>query len=243
MSISLQEYESVSVTVKRFDGEKSWNQEYSVPYEKGKTLVWLLTKIREEQDSTLNFTVSCLHAICGACGVKVNGSSYLLCSTPLDEVLTTWQTNELLFEPMANFDVVRDLVIDFIPKFERMKTVSPWLEPADHGSLETGFSQSAGEFKKIASAVDCILCGLCTSECEQLHKNDGGYLDPFIFNKAYRFAADSRDNNPIERISAALEGDLWKCVHCMRCTSVCPKEIDIAEEIAYLRSGYNTNLT
>ena len=233
---------TIFVSIKRFDGSKEWYQDYSVPYEKGKTIVWLLTKVREEQDATLNFTVSCLHAICGACGVRINGSGYLICSTPLDDVLDTFKTNKLVFEPMANFKVVRDLVVEFEPKFSRMKEVTPWIKPADHGSIETGFIQSTAEFEKISSAVDCILCGLCTSECEQLAKNDGGYFDPFIFNKAYRFAADTRDDSPAERVSATLKGELWKCVHCMKCTSVCPKEIDIAENIACLRSGYNTNL-
>lgn len=230
---------TIFVSIKRFDGTNEWYQDYEVPYEKGKTIVWLLTKIREEQDVTLNFTVSCLHAICGACGVKINGSSYLTCSTTLDEVLETFKTDKLTFEPMANFKVIRDLVVEFDPKFERMKEVSPWLKPASHGSAETGFKQSEAEFEKISSSSNCILCGLCTSECEQLAKNDGRYFDPFIFNKAYRFAADSRDADSTERIVASLEGELWKCVHCMKCTSVCPKEIDIAENIAFLRSGYN----
>lgn len=231
--------ETIFVNIKRFDGTRSWYQDYQVPYEKGKTIAWLLTKIREEQDVTLNFTISCLHAICGACGVKINGSSYLTCNTTLDDVLDTFQTNKLVFEPMANFKVIRDLVVEFDPKFEKMKEVSPWIKPASHGSMETGFKQSAKEFGKIAAAADCILCGLCTSECEQLAKNDGGYLDPFIFNKAYRFAADSRDAGATERIVSVMKGELWKCVHCMKCTSVCPKDIDIAENIAFLRSGYN----
>ena len=234
--------ETIFVSIKRFDGTKEWYQDYEVAYEKGKTISWLLTKIREEQDVTLNFTISCLHAICGACGVKINGSSYLTCSTPLDEVLETFKTNKLTFEPMANFKVIRDLVVEFVPKFERMKEVKPWIEPANHGSIETGFKQSAEEFEKIASATDCILCGLCSSECEQYSHNDGGYFDPFIFNKAYRYAADTRDADAVDRISATLKGEIWKCVHCMKCTSVCPKEIDIAENIAYLRSGHNCTL-
>jgi len=234
--------EVIFVSIKRFDGTKEWYQDYQVPYEKGKTIVWLLTKIREEQDATLNFTVSCLHAICGACGVKINGSSYLTCNTPLDDVLDTFKIDRLVFEPMANFNVIRDLVVEFEPKFEKMKDISPWIKPASHGSLEAGFRQSATEFERIATSIDCILCGLCTSECEQLNNNDGGYLDPFIFNKAYRFAADTRDAGAGKRIAATLKGELWKCVHCMKCSSVCPKDIDIAENIAYLRSGYNCSL-
>jgi len=231
--------ETLFCKIKRFDGAKEWYQDYQIPYENGKTVTWLLTKIREELDPTFSFTVSCLHEICGACGVRINGSSYLTCSTPLDEVLETFKTNELTFEPLANFEVIKDLVVRWEPKIEKMKQINPWLEPSEMGSKEKGFKQSAKEFKKISSSIDCILCGVCTSECEQLSANDGTYLDPFIFNKAYRFSADTRDVGALKRIEATLKGELNKCVRCMKCTSSCPKAIDVAQTIAYLRSGYN----
>lgn len=58
--------EMMTVKIKRFDGRNSYYQKYEVPYEKGKTILWLLTTIREEQDPTLNFTSACRHAICGS---------------------------------------------------------------------------------------------------------------------------------------------------------------------------------
>lgn len=228
--------ETIFCKIKRFDGTKEWYQDYEVPYEKGKTVVWLLTKIREEYDPTLSFTSACQHAICGSCGVRINGSTYLTCNTPLDEVIKTFDTNVLTFEPMANFDVVKDLVILWEPKMEKMKKVKPWLEPTDKGSKEAGFVQSEEEVQKIAAPTDCILCGICASECTQLTVNDGGYLEPFILNRAYRFAVDSRDASPEKHILPAFENELWKCVHCMKCVSSCPKAIPLTDEIAYLRA-------
>jgi len=231
--------ETIFCKIKRFDGTNTWYQDYQVPYEKGKTVVWLLTKIREEQDVTLSFGVSCLHAICGACGVRINGSSYLTCNTPLDRVLKTFKTNELTFEPLANFRPIKDLIVEWEPKVKKMETVTPWIEPTAAGSIDKGFKQSAKEFKKISSAIDCILCGVCSSECQQLTMNDGTYLDPYMFNKAYRFAADTRDGEGAKRMAQTARGELWKCVNCQRCTASCPKGIDVAEAISYLRSGYN----
>ncbi|OIJ18815.1 (2Fe-2S)-binding protein, partial [Anaerobacillus alkalidiazotrophicus] len=221
--------------IHRYDGTTKWVQEYQFPYEKNKTVLWALTKIKDEMDPTLNFTSACRHAICGSCGVRINGTSYLGCKTPLDEIIETFETNVLTFEPLQNYEVIRDLVIDWKPKVEKLKLVKPWLIPSEDGSVEKGFKQSEAEFAKIASPTACILCGVCTSECGQLNVNDGGYLDPFVLNKAYRFAVDSRDADPLQRIQPVLENELWKCIHCMQCVTNCPKGIPLTDQIAYLR--------
>ncbi|MGD8190945.1 succinate dehydrogenase/fumarate reductase iron-sulfur subunit [Brevibacillus ginsengisoli] len=225
----------ITFTIKRNDGTKEWAQSYKLPYEKGKTLLWALTKIREEIDPTLNFTAACRHAICGSCAIRVNGNAFLTCKTSLDEILETFRTDDLSFEPLGNFNVVRDLVVDWKPKIRKMKIVNPWLHAAKHGNKKDGFKQSEREFHKISSPTDCILCGVCASECNQLAVNDGKYLEPFILNKAYRFAVDSRTDTPEAHIKPVLDHELWKCVHCMECVTKCPKGIHLDQEIAYLR--------
>lgn len=205
-----------------------------MPYEPGKTFLWALTKLREEQDPTLNFTSACRHAICGSCAIRINGHAHLVCKTSLDEILETYQTTELTLEPQKNFKVIRDLVIDWRPKTERLQIVKPWLIPTEEGSPATGFIQAKKDYQTIASTTDCIQCGICSSECEQLALNEN-YLDPFILNRAYRFAVDSRDAAPEEHIRPALEHDLWKCLHCYSCVTACPKGIRLDREVAYLR--------
>ncbi len=226
---------TIRFTIKRSDTKKVWFQEYQLPYEKGKTILWVLTTIREQLDPTLVFTSACRHAICGSCAIQVNKKSFLTCKTSLDELLDTFQTNSLLFEPLNNFEVIKDLAVAWEPKMEKMKQVKPWLIPTNKGSVEKGFTQSEDNFHKIASPTDCILCGVCASECNQLAVNDGTYLDPFILNRAYRFAVDSRDRSPEEHIQPVYENELWKCLHCMQCVASCPKEIPLTDQIAYLR--------
>lgn len=226
---------TIQFTIKRFDTKKEWYQDYLLPYEKGKTILSILTIIREQLDPTFVFTSACRHAICGSCAIQINGKSYLACKTSLDEVLDTFKTDNLIFEPLNNFEVIKDLVIAWEPKMEKMKQVKPWLLPANTGSIEMGFTQSEEDFHKIASPTDCILCGVCTSECNQLAVNDGTYLDPFILNRAYRFSVDSRDRSPEDHIRPVYENELWKCMHCMQCVSSCPKGIPLTDQIAYLR--------
>ncbi|WP_141432565.1 succinate dehydrogenase/fumarate reductase iron-sulfur subunit [Bacillus sp. 03113] len=229
--------EKITCHIRRFDGEKVWFQEYELPYEKGKTLLWALTKIKEELDPTFNFTSACGHAICGSCGVRVNNHPFLVCKTSLDEILETFHTSLLKFEPLGNFKVIRDLVIDWKPKIEKMHTIKPWLFPNEQGDKTSGFNQSEEEYKRISLSTDCVLCGICASECEQLTVNQDGYLEPFILNRAFRFAVDSRDGEAEKHIEPLLENDLWKCVHCMHCVSHCPKTIPLTEEVAFLRQA------
>jgi succinate dehydrogenase / fumarate reductase, iron-sulfur subunit len=221
--------------IKRFDGTNEWEQSYSLPYEKGKTILWVLNTIREQQDPTLTFTSACRHAICGSCAIRINGNAFLTCKTSLDEVLDIFNTNHLTFEPLKNFDVIKDLSIAWEPKMEKMEQVKPWLIPSNEGSVESGFLQDEEDYHKIAAPTDCILCGVCASECNQLAVNDGTYLDPFILNRAYRFAIDSRDAAPEEHIRPVYENELWKCLHCMQCVTKCPKGIPLTEQISYLR--------
>jgi succinate dehydrogenase / fumarate reductase, iron-sulfur subunit len=228
-------YTNLYFKIKRFDGEREWYQDYELPYETGKTILWVLTTIREQLDPTLVFTSACRHAICGSCAVRINENSFLVCKTSLDEVLETFKTNRLVFEPLNNFEVIKDLAVAWEPKMEKMEKVKPWLIPSEEGSKEVGFIQSEEDFHQIAAPTDCILCGICASECNQLAVNDGTYLDPFILNRAYRFAVDSRDAAPQEHIMPAFENELWKCLHCMQCVTKCPKGIPLTEQISYLR--------
>jgi len=239
--------EKVIYRIKRFDEMKEWYQEYAIPYEKGKTILWGLIKIREEQDPTLNFTSACRSAICGSCAVRVNGNAVLACQTSLDKMLETFETTKLTIEPLANFRVIRDLVVDWEPKFERMKKVKPWLIPHEGKCDNKGFTQSDEDFNKISSPTDCILCGVCVSECTQLSTNSEGYYEPFIFTKTYRYTFDSRDKDKKAHFLPALqEGGLWKCVRCMKCVTKCPKNIKIADLISRIKqetnkAGYKNN--
>jgi succinate dehydrogenase / fumarate reductase, iron-sulfur subunit len=222
---------------RRFDGEKTWVQEYKFAYQPGKTILWALGEIKETIDPSLSFTAACRHAICGACAVRVNGQATLACETPMDKMLERWNSDTLLIEPLQNFEVIRDLVVNWEPKAERLAEIKPWLMPKDEFSQETGCRQSPEEFKKINKHTDCIMCGCCVSECNKLSNNDKNFLDPFIFTKAQKFVADSRDKEPMLRISAAINNGAWKCQHCQECVTKCPKGLSPADDISLLRQA------
>lgn len=220
--------------IQRFDGVQSFVQEYSFPYESGRTILWGLIQIKETIDPTLTFVAACRSAVCGACSVRVNGQAMLACEVSLDDMVERYG-NILEIAPLNNFTVIRDLVVNWEPKVKRLTEVQPWLIPQDKFTAKTGCRQTPEDFKKINQQTACILCGSCASECNKLSIADNDFYEPYVYSKAQRFVADSRDGVPLAHLKPALEKGAWKCVHCQECVTKCPKHLEPAEDISKLR--------
>ncbi len=220
--------------IQRFDGEKSFTQAYRFAHEAGRTVLWGLIHIKETLDPTLTFVASCRSAVCGACAVRVNGQAMLACEAALDDVLARFG-DRLEIAPLNNFPLIRDLVVDWEPKTERLKAVNPWLIPREQFSAEGGCRQTPAEFKKFSKQTNCMLCGACASECSKLTQDSSDFLEPFIFTAARKFVDDSRDGATDAHLKPALAGGVWKCMHCQECVTKCPKALAPAEDIAKLR--------
>lgn len=224
----------ITYNIQRYDGAKSFLQEYTFPHQPGKTILWGLLFIKETTDPTLAFTAACRAAVCGACAVRVNGQAFLACETPLDNILSRFG-DTLLLEPIQNFKVIRDLVVDWEPQAKRMAAAKTWLAPKDEFSAKEGCRQSIADFKKITPQINCILCGACASECAKLSANNTDFLEPFTYSKVWKFVADTRDKSAAERMQTIIDKGLWKCLHCAECATKCPKGLAPGTDIARLR--------
>ena len=220
--------------IERFDGTKSYVQEYAFAYEPSKTVLWGLMKIQETMDASLAFIATCRCAVCGACAVRINGQAMLACETPLDAVLDRFG-DVLNIAPLKNFKIIRDLVVDWEAKAQRLAQIKPWLLPRSDFSAESGCLQSPKDMKKISTQINCILCGACASECNKLSADDRDFYEPYMYTKTQRFVDDSRDASEKEHLDPVLEQGLWSCVHCQECVTKCPKHVEPAEDIARLR--------
>ena len=67
-----------------------------------------LNYIKDQLDGTLSYRWSCRMGICGSCGMTVNGEPKLTCAT----FLTDYAPGPVRVEPLRNFPVVRDLVVE-----------------------------------------------------------------------------------------------------------------------------------
>jgi succinate dehydrogenase/fumarate reductase iron-sulfur protein len=191
------------------------------------TVLDLLREIQRAHDPALAFRYSCRVAMCGTCGVRVNGRSTLACRT-----VVAAGVEELELAPLAGLPVVRDLIVDTRPFWAEWARVRPWFVPADDdGRIAPG--SRADEL--VDSALGCISCGACYSTCEVArHGND--YLGPAALNRALALIADPRDGAARERLAiVGGRGGVDRCHYVGGCTSACPVGLDPARSIVELR--------
>ncbi len=125
-------------------------------------------------------------------------------------------------EPMGNMAVIKDLVVDFKPFWDKIDQVKPYLKNKEKPP-EKERAQSPEQFKLIDDSSTCIMCGACYSDCQVLEVDDN-FLGPAALAKAQRFVGDSRDAATRERVKElSLPGGMWDCTHCGECVERCPK--------------------
>ena len=66
-------------------GRPPYWQQYGVELDETLSVLDGLLQVRDQQDGTLVVRCSCRAAICGSCGVKINGESALACKTQIGE--------------------------------------------------------------------------------------------------------------------------------------------------------------
>lgn len=207
---------------------------YEVEVDRGSTVLDALLKIKEERDPSLTVRYSCRQAICGSCGMMINGKQRLACFTRVLEL----NTKVVVVEPLNNYPIIRDLVTDFSDLFIKEKLVKPYIIRDDIQEMmnPTGmYLQKPEELLEYLQFADCIECGLCSSACPT-YSTDSLFLTPMILNKAYRFSADSRDIGFHHRLPIIdSEHGCWRCHFAAACSSVCPKGIDPAKSIQLLK--------
>lgn len=214
------------VRVLRFDGAKKSYQDYEVDLSKGATVLDALRAIKDEEDGSLAYRYSCRSAICGSCAMQINGVGKLACKTQVKGELKKF--GSLVVEPLKGARVIRDLIVDFEPFWSSIRKVDPWIEAGRPRKLLWGEISSASE------AGNCIMCGICTFNCES-YRYEERFLGPAAFAKAYRIIFDPRSQGNERRISAALQNGLWWCSRSYYCSDLCPKNVKPGEKLFALR--------
>ena len=189
-----------------------------------------LNRIKWQQDGSLSYRRSCGHAVCGSCGMTIQGASRLACKTLVKDI----PGDEIVVEPLKGFPIVKDLVVDMEHFFHKYRAIKPWFETSDPAPVKERV-QSPEDQQAIDDPARCILCGCCTASCPSFWKNNG-YLGPAALLKAWRFVADTRDEAGQDRIDLVNgENGLWRCHLIFNCLEACPKEIDIPAALSKLK--------
>jgi succinate dehydrogenase / fumarate reductase, iron-sulfur subunit len=219
-------------------------QSYTVELPEHAVVLDALIAIREYQDESLAVRCACRSAICGSCAMWINGHANLACKSKLTEFTDDGKTR---VESAPSMPVIRDLVCDMTPFWNKHLSVRPWLEgrqPVPPPNEEYRVPNAAME--ELIQEVSCISCGACLMDCESFAVNQD-FLGPQALAKAYRYAADPRDAQTHERLGEySGPGGIWDCTHCYECVVQCPKNVEPLEQILKLRrmavdAGYTNN--
>lgn len=200
-------------------------QEFSLDVTPDMMLRDALLKIKM-QDETLSFRHSCGEGVCGSDGMNINGKNGLACLTRVTEL-----KQPVEIRPLPGMPVIRDLIIDMGQFFHHYRAIKPYLTVNDPVP-EVEYKQTPEQREKIDGLYECILCACCSTSCPSFWWNPDKFRGPAALLQAYRFLADSRDQNTAQRL-AELEGPykLFRCHSIMNCVNVCPKNLNPTKAI------------
>jgi len=212
-------------------------QNYTVTADPSERVLDCLNRIKWEQDGSLSYRMSCGHGVCGSDAMKINGRCALACQ----KLVKDYAGAEVVLEPLPNFKVLKDLIVDMELFFERVNLVRPYLISSE-ALPQKERKQTQEESKKVSEVIRCILCACCTAACPVTEQNHQ-YLGPATFVWAFRAIFDSRDDQTRSRLEQldTLDG-VWGCLNYFECTRVCPKEIPVTKSINTIKKEIEKRL-
>ena len=210
-------------------------QTFEVEEADSMTLFIALTEIRERQDPSLQFDFVCRAGICGSCGMIINGRPGLACRT-----LTKDLPQDIVLAPLPAFELIGDLSVNtgkwMRGMSERLET---WVHnqgfaTLDIDSLEQPMEPALAE--QIYELERCIECGCCVAACgtARMHEDFVGAVG---LNQVTRFRLDPRDERSDAEFYQLVgtEAGVFGCMTLLGCEDLCPKELPLATQIAFLR--------
>lgn len=227
----------VKLRILRYNPEIDEGQHYetyTVESEPNEQILDLLNKVKWYQDGTLSYRRSCAHGICGSDAVRINGINRLACKILVKEVGT-----KITVEPLLGMKVIKDLIVDMEPFFEKYRSIMPYLvndEPPSSGER----LQTIEERARFDDTTKCILCAACTTSCPSFWASDE-YVGPATIVQAHRFIYDSRDRAATERLTILNDRmGVWRCHDVFNCTMACPREIKVTKAISEVKMAITT---
>ena len=228
----------LKIRILRFNPREPGSVPRMVPYEldeaENMTLFIALTEIREKQEPSLNFDFVCRAGICGSCAMMINGRPTLACRT-----LTRDLGAEISLAPLPVFELIADLSVDTGKWMRGMsEQLEAWLhlkeEEVDLGRLEERMEPELAE--KIYELDRCIECGCCIAGCGTIRMREK-FVGAVGLNKIARFRLDPRDRRGDEDFFELIGDDdgVFGCMSLLGCHDVCPKDLPLATQIAFLR--------
>jgi succinate dehydrogenase / fumarate reductase iron-sulfur subunit len=220
-----------TLRLRRYDpesGDAPYWEEHTVELEPHRSVLEGILQAKARFDGST--------AICGSCGVRINGQPGLACHTHLDKAAAHAKDGVIEVEPMGNMPILKDLIVDMdAVHWKKIQRVTPWLinqEPIP----EREYVVPREAMIDVTQSMACIQCGACVSDCLSMEV-DPLFIGPAALAKAYRFVGDPRDAEQFDRLKDLAEDPhgMYDCTHCFKCIEACPKGVAPMSQIMRLR--------
>jgi succinate dehydrogenase / fumarate reductase iron-sulfur subunit len=228
-----------TLRLRRYDpesGDAPYWDEHTIELQPHQSVLEGILQARARFDGSIGIRCSCRAAICGSCGVRINGQPGLACHTHLDKAANASRDGVIEVEPMGNMPVIKDLIVDMdAVHWKKIQRVTPWLinkQPIP----EREYIVPRESMIDVTQSMACIQCGACVSDCLSMEV-DPEFIGPAALAKAYRFVGDPRDAEHHERLLDLAEDPhgIYDCTHCFKCVDACPKGVAPMDQIMRLR--------
>ncbi len=213
--------------------EQGEYQTYEVPRQPSQTVLDIVTYIQREIDPSLSYRFACRVGVCGSCAMVVNGQARWTCRTHVDKVA---EDGQLEIAPLRNLPVVKDLVTDMAPFFDKWAKAKGQFQGSTTRHDEFARVEPESKQRQAADvAIECIGCGVCYSSCDVVSWRPD-YLGPAALNRAWTLMNDVRDTAKQERLEAVVnDAGCLACHTHTSCTELCPKQLAPTASIAGLK--------
>jgi len=229
---------TLTISVVRYNPQEPGSvpriQHYRVEEADGMTLFIALNEIREQQDASLQFDFVCRAGICGSCAMIINGRPGLACRT-----LTHDLDPSITLAPLPVFELIADLSVNTGKWMRAMsERLEAWVhlkeQEVDLRRLEERMEPALAQ--KIYELDRCIECGCCVAGCGTARMRED-FVGAVGLNKIARFRLDPRDTRSDEDFYELVGDDsgVFGCMSLLACHDVCPKQLPLATQIAFVR--------
>jgi fumarate reductase iron-sulfur subunit len=206
---------------------------YRVPAMENQSVLDLVTWVQRHLEPALAYRFACRVGMCGSCAMTVNGRPRWTCRTHVDRVVSG---GRLKNAPLANLPVIRDLVADMTPFFEKWQQAKGRFAPTLTRADPSAAIDPQGPARRAADAgIECINCAVCHAACDVVRWNPD-YLGPAPLNRAWTLINDTRDGAQAERLAAvSAAAGCHNCHSHQGCAEHCPMGLNPTAAIAGLK--------
>jgi fumarate reductase iron-sulfur subunit len=225
--------EKLDVSVWRGDAKTGKFEHFKVPIQESQTILDVVSWIQQKVEPTLSYRYACRVGMCGSCAMMVNGVPRWTCRTHVKKVL---KGNRLEVAPLQNLPVVKDLVTDMEPFFDKWVAAEGINQPTKtrQDAIEPIEETSAARIE-INKGIECINCSVCYASCDTV-SNNPDYLGPAALLRAWTVYKDAKNADKQAILNAvSAQSGCHNCHSQGSCAHYCPNDLNPMNAIAGLK--------